>query len=199
MKSNLFGLLLLLISIGFIESKTEKLLRSYVFQPDTPIRQNRLSNFTIFDSTETKILYRVRCSTRDFDTMVVIRYPNRDVFAYAEGVWVETPFNVTFSVYNKKDIGWTDGIVKKKRVYFNNALIVPWKRKELIMRKRTLSRKTVFYYESNGNQILARSAVKSWFGKERHTLSIFDDTVPDALTFVLLAMLHQRTELEVND
>ncbi|CAF5113545.1 unnamed protein product, partial [Rotaria magnacalcarata] len=104
-------LLVFTIFIKCIDSKEP--IRSYVAIKNKTTTKGFIHEIAICDSQEKKVLYRLKTSTSDIDTIILVDQQTKNIVANLEGIWVDGTFNVTFSIYDTKLNKWTDGTIKR--------------------------------------------------------------------------------------
>lgn len=190
-----FLLLLLIIAVEYIQSKNVQ--RTYIVVRDRKIRDNRLSNYTIYDSLGKKELYRIKTISTDIDTMMLVNYPAKNMIGNLEGEWADEIFNVSFSIYSLKSYKWIDGTMKKVKKTFINKYSIEWDSKIVIMKDTFISR-TMKFYDEKQNELFAEfKATSKWFGNFKYTLTIYSDYIPDAIYFFALAISDHRYQIQL--
>ncbi|CAM2705246.1 unnamed protein product [Rotaria socialis] len=78
-----------ILSIKRIElttTTTTKAIRSFLVVKINTNSTSLIHEMTIFYADERKLLYRLKASTSDIDTIVLVNYPARNIVAYVEGI-----------------------------------------------------------------------------------------------------------------
>jgi len=187
-------LLLLIITIEYIQSK-KTLLRTYTIHRDNIVKANELSAYTVYDSSGKNILYRLKPTSTDIDTVVVTDHPGKNMVANLEGEWIAKVFHVTFSIYDKKLNEWIDGIIKKDLKEIKDKYSVEWNSKYLNTKSKFFSSK-MQVYNTQQKELVAEFGHRDWFnsGNIVFTLKIYSDQVPDIIYFFLLAINDHRIQ-----
>ncbi|CAF4469823.1 unnamed protein product [Rotaria socialis] len=76
-----------ILSIKRIElttTTTTKAIRSFLVVKINTNSTSLIHEMTIFYADERKLLYRLKASTSDIDTIVLVNYPARNIVAYVE-------------------------------------------------------------------------------------------------------------------
>jgi hypothetical protein len=187
-----FFLLLFIISVKCIQSK--KPIRTYVVRRDVSAVGNPLPEYSVYDTSEKKLSYRLKIVSSDIDTIILVDHPNKNIVANLEGEWTDKIFNVSFSIYDSKLSKWTDGNIKRSKGLFFDKFPVVWNGIRLVMKKKPFSL-TRQFYEQPANKLIAQFRVRtSWTAvtRTKFDLKIFSDKVPDAIYFFMLAIVDQR-------
>ena len=185
--------LLLFITIDCIQS--QKALRTFIVHRESIFRNNRLSNYTIYDASEKTIVYRVKTIFTDIDTMMLIDYPAKNVIANVEGDWARGIFNVSLSIYSSKAQKWIDGIMRTTAGFLNKYAIY-WDGKEVIVMYKFLSNKKGFYDKDEKVKFGRFSVYSKWYQTAiKYKVEIYSNYVPDAIYFFSLAIADQRFQV----
>jgi hypothetical protein len=197
----LFSLLFfLIVTIQYIQSG--KTLRTYIVERDNPIRERRLSAYTIYDSTGKNILYQLKSTSTDIDTLILRKYPAKNIVANLEGEWVVDVFNVTFSIYDKKSTKWIDGTIKQNKGLFKSSYLVTWDAVTWNSKYMETGNKffsdTLQVFSTSPKVLLAEIRKRTpWFSRSvKFYVKIYSDLVPDAIYFFLMAIKDHRKQLE---
>ena len=186
--------LLLFITIDCIQS--QKALRTFIVHRESIIRNNRLSNYTIYDSKEKTIVYRVKTIFTDIDAMMLIDYPAKNIIANVEGEWATGVFNVSLSIYSSKAQKWIDGIIKRIPGMSSDKYTIYWDGKEIIQRYKFLSSKMGFYDKKEKEKFARFFSHSKWYQTAiRYKVEIYSNYVPDAIYFFALAIIDHRFQL----
>ncbi|CAF0911077.1 unnamed protein product [Rotaria sordida] len=184
-------LLLFILLIICIESKVA--IRTYVVVQNGKANRNKLYGFTILDSKEETALYRLKVSSRDIDTAILVDNPGKNIVANLEDAWKNRKANVTFSIYDYKLNKWTDGSIQKKLRFLSTDYTVKYNDEQFIAKRKSLP-KRIEVYHKNQNELLAewRRRTKPLLSKRaKYDVKIYSNKVPDAIYFFLLLMMHQ--------
>jgi len=188
-------LLSLAITIEYIQSK-QTVHRTYIIHRDNVIQKNKLSAYTVYDSSGKIILYRLKPSSTDIDTIIVVNHPAKDMVANLEGEWVEQTFNVTFSIYDKKLGKWIDGNIKKDPSSAFDKYFIVWNMKNLSTKGKIFSSR-VRVYNTNQKELLAEFRRRYWhsFIKRQFELKTYSSEYPDIIYFFVLAINDHRIQI----
>lgn len=193
----LFSLLLFfIITIQYIQSK--KPIRTYVVKRENKLVGKQLSGYTVYDSNEKNILYRLKASSTDIDTMILTNYPAKNMIANIEGEWVEKVFNDTFTIYDKKSNKYIDGTITiDSNSWLANYLIF-WNSKHLNTKRSSVGISTSVF-STYQKELLAEFRYRyrtRWFSTVvKYQLKIYSDYVSDAIYFLLVAIEDHRYQL----
>ncbi|CAF0953698.1 unnamed protein product [Rotaria sordida] len=178
--------------IKCIESK--KANRTYVVVRNATKHRHELFGFRIFDSKEKTCLYRLRASSRDIDTVILVDNPTKNMVANLEGIWIDSTFNVTLSVYDYKLNKWIDGVIQRTSHFWANDYTVEYNNEQLIAKWKLFSTKIKVYHKKQ-NELLAqfrpRTRLLLW-RPVKYDLKIYSNKVPDAIYFFLLLIFDHR-------
>jgi hypothetical protein len=188
-------LLLLIITVEYIQSK-ETLHRTYIVQRDNVIQKNQLSAYTVYDSSGKNILYRLKPTSTDIDTIVVTDYPAKNMVANLEGEWVENTFNVTLSIYDKKLGKWIDGNIRKDPHSAFDKYFIFWNMKHLNTNGKLFSSR-VQIRNTHQKELLAEFRRRYWhsFRNRQFQLKTYSSEYPDIIYFFILAINDHRIQI----
>lgn len=187
-------LLLLIITIECIQSK-KTIVRTYTIHRNNVVKENQLSAYTVYDLSGKNILYQLKPTSTDIDTIVVTDHPAKNMVANLEGEWIAKIFNVTFSIYDKKLNDWIDGTIKKDSKGFGEKYSVEWNSKHLNTKSKLFSSK-VQVYNTHQKELVAEFGHRDWFSSRSivFALKTYTDQVPDIIYFFLLAIKDHRVQ-----
>jgi hypothetical protein len=179
-----------------VESKP-KVNRSFLVVADARTKAKPLPGFSVFDSTGKKLLYRLKTSSTDIDSMILIDYPAKNMVANAEGEWIDNIFNVSLSIYDYKLNKWTDASFRKIFDLFTGKYQILWNNESLII-KRGFFTKTIKMYNEKQNVLIAefryRSIWRSGF-TYKYDLKIYSDKLSDAIYLFAVAIMHHTQKV----
>ncbi len=189
-----FFLLLFIFLIKFIESK--KTLRTYVVKREAMISGNPLSGYSVYDSKEKTILYRLKTVSTDIDSIMLVDHLTKNIVGNLEGEWTDV-FNVTLSTYDQNLNKWLDGNIKRTVVFLMEKLQIQWNGFRLVMKKRKFSRTRKFYDEQKNDFIAQFRRRARLFDSTpvKYDLKIYSNKIPDSIYFLILGMTDQREKL----
>ncbi|CAF1944675.1 unnamed protein product [Rotaria magnacalcarata] len=185
-------LLVFTIFIKCIDSKEP--IRSYVAIKNKTTTKGFIHEIAICDSQEKKVLYRLKTSTSDIDTIILVDQQTKNIVANLEGIWVDGTFNVTFSIYDTKLNKWTDGTIKRIARVADDDYAIKYNNHHLNTDRRWYSKKVKLYYTTN-KEYLARFRIRyRWFNWSpiKYDIQIYSNKVPDAVYFFLLTIMEHR-------
>lgn len=188
-----FLLLFFIIFIKYV--KSQKAIRSYVVVSNKTSTKGFIHEMSVLDATEQRILYRIKTSVSDIDTIIVVDHKTKNIVANLEGRWVEGVFNVTFAIYDSKLLKWTDGIINKvDRTIGDTDYTMEYNKIRLNTDRRWYSKKVKIYYTPTKEQVARFRIRYRWFNWSpvKYDLKIYINKVPDMVYFFLLAIMEHR-------
>lgn len=196
----IFLLLILFLTIEYIQSKKKLMpIRSYLVVRDYRIRENRLSSYTVYDSTGNITLFKLQSSSAiDIDTVVLTSYPEKNMVGNLEGEWAEKKFNVTYSIYDKKSNKWIDGPITKASA-FRNVYKTKWN-SNFFHTKNTWFSNIIQVYSTSKKELIAEIRKdEPWFEYVRFEVKIYSNQCPDAIYFFITVINDHRVQLSTYD
>lgn len=193
MMKTYFLLLFFIIFIKYV--KSQKAIRSYVVVSNKTSTKGFIHEMSVLDATEQRILYRIKTSVSDIDTIIVVDHKTKNIVANLEGRWVEGVFNVTFAIYDSKLLKWTDGIINKvDRTIGDTDYTMEYNKIRLNTDRRWYSKKVKIYYTPTKEQVARFRIRYRWFNWSpvKYDLKIYINKVPDMVYFFLLAIMEHR-------
>lgn len=187
-------LLFLFITIEYIQSK--KILRTYIAHRDNVIKGNTLSSYTIYESAEKKIIYKlIPSSSPIVDFMTLFDYPDMNITANLKGEWLDKTIDVTFSIYDKRLNKSINGTIIKYTGNYLDRYFIHYNSKR-IEKTSALFGKTVKLSSTPSKQLIAEFIDRSgWSGKVKKAVNIYSNEYPDALYFFVMAIEEQRYQM----
>ncbi|CAF3305431.1 unnamed protein product [Rotaria sp. Silwood2] len=185
-------LLLFILLIKCTEAK--KAQRIYVVVRNATSPGKPMYGFRVFDSKEKTCLYRIRVSSSDVDSAILVDNFGKNIMANLEGIWIENLVNVTFSLYDSKLHKWTDGFIQRNAHMFSTDYTVQFNKQQLIAKLSNFS-KNVKVYDKKSNELLAQfqSRARLLFWKPvKYDLKIYSNQVPNAIYFFLVLIMDHR-------
>ncbi|CAF1245613.1 unnamed protein product [Rotaria sp. Silwood1] len=185
-------LLLFILLIKCNEAK--KAQRMYVVVRNATTPGKPMYGFRIFDSKEKTCLYRIRVSSSDVDSAILVDNLGKNIMANLKGIWIENLVNVSFSVYDSKLNKWTDGFIKINAHVLSLDYIIQFNNEQLIANLGNFSKK-IKVYDKKKNELLAEFRVRSrWlpWSSAKYDLKIYSNQVPDAIHFFLVLIMDHR-------
>ena len=171
-------------------------MRTFIVHRESAIRNNRLSNYTIYDSKEKTIVYRVKTIFTDIDTMMLIDYPAKNVIANVEGDWAVGLFNASLSIYSSKAQKWIDGIMRPTPTTLWDKYSIYWDAKQVILRYKFFSTKMGFYDRKEKEKFAWFFQYSKWYRTAiKYKVEIYSNYMPDAIYFFALAIIDHRIQL----
>jgi hypothetical protein len=79
---------LLLLTVNIISIESKHINRTYIIHKDHIMPDRRLAEFSIFDSTETQRLYRIKTYDSDIHAPVLYTSPSEQMVSIFEGEWL---------------------------------------------------------------------------------------------------------------
>jgi len=191
----LFSLLFfLIITIQCIQSKLPH--RTYKVIRDNKIKGKQLSAYTVYDSSEKNILYQLKPSSTDIDTIRITDYPADNLVAILEGQWGKKAFNTTFSIYDKKLTKWMNGTIKKDSSKWLEKYLIHWHFKYLHTRINFLSANLEVFNTEQKELLAVVRDCTGWFSTiAKYELKIYSSEYPDAIYLFLLAIKDHRWQI----
>ena len=174
--------------------QSKKVVRSFVVIQDKPIKGRPLTDFTVFDSSRKSQLYRLRSSTTDIDTIMVVDYPAKNMIAYAEGEWIDGKVNVTISIYDQKSTKWIEGTMKRQVKLSPEVYRIEWKNETYLIRIPFLT-KTIKISKERPDELIGYFRHRArWLNKLKYNydLKIYSDKLPDAFYLLALTIMHHK-------
>ncbi|CAF3754724.1 unnamed protein product [Rotaria sp. Silwood1] len=166
---------------------------TYVIVRNATASGKPMYGFSIFDSEEKRHLYRIRISSTEVDTAILIDNYRKNIVANLKGIWIEKLVNVSFSVYDSKLGKWTDGFIQRNThtyedytIHFNN---------QRLSAKSSRFSKNIKVYTQQQNELLAQFRYRTrWLSWRpvKYDLNIYSTKVPDAVYFFLVLIIDHR-------
>ncbi|CAF3838050.1 unnamed protein product [Rotaria sp. Silwood1] len=165
-------LLLFIFLIKCIEAR--KSHHTYVIVRNATASGKPMYGFSIFDSEEKRHLYRIRISSTEVDTAILIDNYRKNIVANLKGKW-------------------TDGFIQRNThtyedytIHFNN---------QRLSAKSSRFSKNIKVYTQQKNELLAQFRYRTrWLSWRpvKYDLNIYSTKVPDAVYFFLVLIIDHR-------
>lgn len=192
LKIILFFLLLLIMKIKSIESKTY-LRKYFLIRNNDDYDKNGLNRFSILDSNEKQYLYRLKISSDNNDEIQIISYPSKHIQGYLKGKLTNETLNLYFEILNLTTNQWLNGTIQKNFNLFIEKYFIRWNYQNFIMKKNFFSRHHKIY-DDNKNLLAQFRMHFRWFNSSliKYNLQIFSDNLPDMIYFFIIAIVDYR-------
>lgn len=187
-----FFVIFFILTDECIQSK--KVVRSLVVIQDQPTKGRPITDFTVFDSSEKKQLYRLRSSTKDIDTLMVVDYPAKNMIGNAEGEWIDGKVNATLTIYDQKSAKWIEGTIQRQVKLSPEVYRMEWNKEIYLIRIPFLS-KTIKISKERPDELMAYFRHRArWLNKLKYNydLKIYSAKLPDAFYLLALSIIHHK-------
>lgn len=191
---------LFVVLLGLTIENIYSLHRTYTIVVEKILNENRLLNYTIYDSMGLKRLYRMRTLQNDIDTILLVDYPAKNLVGNCEGEWAWDKVDVSFSIYSYSLSKWIDGKISKRVHLLRQKYSIEWDSKEVIMKSDLFSHAMSFY---TGPQEIFLGQFKDtsslFRNNAKYQLQIYSNYMPDQIYFFALAMISHQIQQTVDD
>lgn len=193
----IFFLLFFIITIECIQSQKQQVVRTYTVVPDNVMKSDQLISYTVYDSSKTKFLYKLKSSSaHDIDTIEVISSAGKNMVANLEGEWVEKIFNVTYAIYDYKLNKWIDEFIYKNSTMFSDVYKTRWNSINLHTKTGVFS-KTIRVYATSQNKLFGEIRKRSsWSGDINFEVKIYSNECPPVIYFFIMAINDHRKQIK---
>ena len=190
----------LFVLLAFTVGNLHSLRRTYTIVVERVLNENRLLNYTIYDASGMKRLYRMRTLQNDIDTILLVDYPTKNLVGICEGEWAWDKIDVSFSIYSYASSKWIDGKITKAFHLLRQKYFIKWNSKNVTMRGGIFSKAMHFYAGQDELYIGQFRDASSWYTTNaKYELQIDSTYMPEQIYFFAVAMISHRTQQSDDD
>lgn len=186
-------ILFLLLTINIISIRAKHTDRIYIINKDRSMPDYRLSEFSIYDSTEKQRQYVIETFDSDIHAVVLYAYPSEQIVGALEGEWEKFIGTANISLLDTHSNQWMDGSITIKFHFYIDKFEISWYGTKITMRRKFVSNKTEVRDEK-GNELVA--SFEPYPNPKspkpnKYKLIIFSDKVPGVVYFFAVAVMDQ--------
>jgi hypothetical protein len=184
---SVFILMIIMMNILAVKN-SQILLRSYFIEKDffTGIK---MSEFSVFNSAKTRLLYRIESYYQVGGKFEVIDRSTKQVIGQLINLWNLLLYKGNLSVLHPTSNQWIQGRIEKVFHMLNDKFIIKWNNRSVLMENKFGSLTTTFQYE-NHSRILAEIKKRpiSFIWPNKYDLHVYSDHFPDCIYFLAIAI-----------
>jgi hypothetical protein len=182
----------ILTSVIFTYVNPQNAIREYVIHKDV-FSGFKAAEFSVFDTSEKNMYYRVESNYGLTQNVKVIAYPSKQEVGQLEAKIKLFLYKAEFSILNPQTNQWNDGLIEQNFKFFLASFNINWNGHRITFKKDGAFSLTSKFYDED-QQILAQIRIRPGLTlKVKYDLNIFSNKYPEQIYLLGLAALHQVT------
>jgi len=151
------------------------------------------AEFSIFDSSEKVLLYRIESYHVLGGSIELIDSLSKQVTGKLRSTVNIFSYEGNFQIFNSSSNQWINGKIERIFNVFNEKYLIKWNGYSILMETKPLSLTTTFEYEYHSG-ILAEIKQRSLtILRSKYDLKIYSDDLPHAIYFLAIAVKDQNS------
>jgi hypothetical protein len=173
--------------VGTLAVKNSTVLRRYYIKKDF-FSGLKLGQFSIFDSTQKNLLYRLKSYYKIGGKLELIDQSSKKVIGN-----LTNARGGDFSLFDSSSNQWINGKIERLFNILDCKAIIKWNKRSILMATKFASLTTTFEYEYHSG-LLAKVKKRSisFISTNRYDLQILSNDLPDTFYFFGLAIADQQ-------